>query len=325
MSGRIVAAVAARWDAFWYAEARPTALGLFRILFAYCLFREVATTRGRSVFAIAGGGYHLPYVDFVRPVPEWAYGALHDLQYVFIVLLGLGLLTRLSCGALLALQSYVFFADQLNFRNHPYFFLLVLLLLALSPAGEALALGPLVRAWRKGRPRAVALLGPVRPLTMQRLIQVQLCLVYVFAGLHKLRPAYLDGSVLHRILLEYVPIRTSGRFLAEWITREDLIALFQTGWIFTWLAWMTVILELLLPLALWFRRTRWPAALVGTAFHLSIAFLMDIHVFSYAVIASYLLFLDFDRRSLEVERLVSWASRNLEPQRLGLPAGRAPH
>ena len=305
--------LAVHWTNFWHAEASPLALGLFRILFAYCLFREVRTTRYRSVFAIAGDGYHLPYVDFIQPVPEWIYGAIHDLQYPLIVLLGIGLYTRFSCAALLVLQSYIFFADQLNFRNHPYFFLLVLLLLLLSPAGEALALQPLLRALRQGRSVLAAFLGPARPLTMQRLIQVQVCLAYGFAGLHKLRPAFLEGPVLHRILAEHLPTKTSGDFLVRFLTQEDMIAFFQTGWVFAALAWATAALELSLPVAIWFRCTRWPAIVCGTFFHLSIAFVMEIHVFSYAMIGSYLLFLQPDALS----RVASRLSRRLEALRLG--------
>lgn len=298
-----------RWNAWWHGEVSPLALGSFRILFAWCLWNEVSTTFSRSVFAIEGGGFHLPYVRWIGPMPEWLYGSVHDIQFVFIALLGIGLFARTSCIALLLLQGWVFFADQLNFRNHPYFFLLVLLLLAFSPAGQALAVGPLIRARREGRSLRAALLGRPRPATIQRLLQVQVCLVYLFAGLHKMRPAFLEGEVLHRILWQDLPTGDSGELLSHFVTSEQLAVLFRTGWVFQALAWTTVALELLLPIALWFGRTRPVAVVAGVTFHLSIAFVMNIHVFSYGVIATYLLFLEprtlegiFDRVASRVRR-----------------------
>ena len=53
---------------------------------------------------------------------------IHIAEIPLIILMGLGLFTRGAIGGLLVLQSYIFFADQLNFRNHPYFFLLVLVI-----------------------------------------------------------------------------------------------------------------------------------------------------------------------------------------------------
>ncbi len=57
-------------------------------------------------------------------------------------------------------------------------------------------------------------------------------------------------------------------------------------------SFLTVAVELSLPFTQWSRRTRPLAMAAGIPFHLSIAFLMGIQVFSYTVIASYLLFLD---------------------------------
>ena len=65
-----------------------------------------------------------------------------------------------------------------------------------------------------------------------------------------------------------------------------------------------VVIELALAGMLWFRRTRGVAIVVGTGFHLSIAFIMNIHVFSYAMIASYLLFLEPDTVPGALRRLV---------------------
>ncbi len=55
---------------------------------------------------------------------------------------------------------------------------------------------------------------------------------------------------------------------------------------------ITVVFELGLPLALWFRKTRPIALTLGIGFHLGIFLGMDILVFSLATIGTYLHFLD---------------------------------
>ena len=281
------------WDGFWFAEGSSLALGLFRILFAGCLWRLVSSTRSKSVFAIEGG-FHLPYLEWIPLVSEPSFQWIHTLQYPLILLFGLGLLTRPAGTLLLVLQGYVFFADQLNFRNHPYFFLLVLLLLVLSPCDDALSVRSLVRAWRNGRPWSSALLGSVQPLSFQRLIQTQLAILYLYSGLHKLSAGFLSGYVLSHQMQKTLVSEVQG-WLGNALTPDgaERIATFAadpSNWIAPAIA--TALLELSLPFLLFWRRTRTGAMLAGIPFHLGIALLMNIWTFSLAVIATYLLFLD---------------------------------
>jgi hypothetical protein len=271
-----------RWSGFWFGAGSPTALGVFRALFALCLVFEVETGLTMNVFALPGG-YHLPYASFVPAVPEAAYRALHLGQLPFIALLAMGLFARTSCAVLLAMQGWLFFVDRLEFRNHPWFFLLVLLLLALSPCGKGFSL----RGWRPGAPvRAV-------PLTAQRLIQVQVSLVYLFAGLHKLDASFLGGHVLSHHLSAGLGSGLSGRVLrstfgeptlASWIAAlsepDRLVALSVAS----------LGLELFLAFALWFRSVQPVAIAAGVAFHLGIGFTMNVFAFSLAMMASYVLF-----------------------------------
>jgi len=98
----------AAWQTFWYSQGNTFSLGLFRILFAICLYLEISTTAWWSVFAIEGG-FHLPYVQFIQPVTAETFGWMLNLQFPFILLLALGLFTRLSCSALLLLQDGDYF------------------------------------------------------------------------------------------------------------------------------------------------------------------------------------------------------------------------
>lgn len=283
-----------RWNRFWYAEGSALNLGVFRALFAVCLAFELPVTRSMSVFAIEGG-FHLPYFSIIAPVPAEQYQLMHSLQYPFIALLGLGILPRVSAGVLFGLQGYIFLVDQLNFRNHPYFFLLLLLLLMFAPSGKAFSIPALFRGLFSGAPGKPSGSGPVAPLTIQRLMQVQISIVYLYAALHKLTPQYLGGQVLADLIGGSVAGGRLGHLLGGLLSPAALegfrAASAQPGfWVLP--AWITVILELILPLALWVPRWRIAAMLFGVFFHIAIGYTMRIEIFSAAMIASYVLFLD---------------------------------
>ncbi len=294
-----------RWNRFWQAQGYPLSLGIFRFLFALALLTEIETSRAKSLFAIEGG-FHFPYLSIIKPVPDYVYHALHNLQYPFAGLLALGLFPRLSAGTLLGLQGYIFFADRLNFRNHPYFFLLLLLLLTLSRhAGGSFSIPALLRG-RRTRDETIA------PLTIQRVIQVQVSIVYFFAALHKMTAWYLGGNVLAEfmtpsLLKVFTGAGSSGTLEAIRIAIGN-----PRFWVAP--AWITVLLELSLPVALWIPRVRPVAMILGIGFHLIIAFTMSIYVFSAAMISSYVLFLEPETLPRLVDR---W-----RPRLFGTPPSR---
>lgn len=284
-----------RWNGFWHGEGRTFYLACFRIFFAFCLWNEARVTMFKSVFAIEGG-FHLPYLSFLPHVSSSTYETLHTLQYPLILLLAIGLLARPACIGLLLTQGYIFFADQMNFRNHPYFFLLILVILAFAPLDDALSIRSVLRAVRRRLPIPQALLGSRRPLTAQRLIQTQVCIVYFYSGVHKLHPVFLRGDVLGDVLAPGMFTGLSGSLFgmlpAGW--HEGLQGFLVAPATLSAMAVGTALTELSLALLLWFRPTRKAAMIVGIVMHLSIGLLMDIRVFSFAMIASYLLFLDPD-------------------------------
>jgi hypothetical protein len=282
------------WERFWFRDASPLPLAVFRIAFALCLLREIEQSRRLHVFAIEGG-FHLPYAPFPMPVSPEVFHALHAVQYPLVALLLLGLFTRLAAGSLFAIQGFLFFADQLNFRNHPYFFWLVLGVLAWSPAGRALS----VDAWRRCRSWREAVRGSAGPVAAQRLLQLQLVIVYAYAVLHKLHPAYLDGRVLTFHFAQDLAVENLRALLGADMA-ERIRALTADPGSMVPLAVATLALEAGLPVFLWFRRTRVAAAIAGAIFHLGIAFTMNIWTFSFAMIASYVLFIWEPARSSKI-------------------------
>ena len=290
-----------RWERFWFEEGPATGLGAFRIVFGLCLLLELPVSYYHSAFAMDGPGFQLSYTSLIPHVSPGLYDALHLLQLPLIALLIVGAWTRSASAGLAILQGWLLFADPLGFRNHPYLFWLVLLLLAVSPAGRALGLDGRGAAGGARASRAV-----------QRLLQVQICLVYFIAGLHKLNPAFLGGEVLAHMIGLALPHSTLGgvtqavlgesayRVLEGWTARPELFAP---------LAWFTLLCEFGLPVALWLPRLRMPAMCLGAAFHAGIAVSTEIWSFSIAMIGSYLLFADPERWSDRLPRWLGGVSR----------------
>ncbi len=274
------------WEAFWFAEGPTTALGVFRILFGAVLLVEVDTNYAVQETALAGG-IHLPYADFIRPLSPDLYRWLHLLQVPAALMLMAGVFPRTGCALLLATEGWVFLVDQLHFRNHAYLMLLIAFLLMISPCGRSLALGPRLLGVRP---------HPVAPLTAQRLIQFQVCVMYVYAALNKLTPSFLSGGVLAVALGgEAVLSGLSGALLDRFASPEQAQALagfFASPERMVPAAWATFAAELLIPLGLWWRRTRPVAILVGLGFHAFIGVAMDIGTFGAIAVASYVLFLE---------------------------------
>ena len=297
------------WETFWCSEGNTFNLGLFRILFAISLYLEVSVTAWWSVFAIEGG-FHLPYVSFIQPVTRETFKWMLILQIPLILLLAMGLLTRLSGSALLLLQGYIFFADQMNFRNHPYFFLLLLFLLLFSPADDALSLKSIFRALKNRQPVITSLLGSQQPLTFQRLIQVQVCILYLYATFQKLNFGYLSGAVVEHYMSDEFLRGRVGKFLEAVLSESALFSLMDflhNGKTFVVISLLALILEFCLSLALWFQKPRPFAMILGIAFHIGLAVAMEVWSFSLAMIASYFLFLEPETL---VSRLRTFATRN---------------
>ena len=124
---------------------------------------------------------------------------------------------------------------------------------------------------------------------------MQICIAYLYAAFHKLNMGYLSGRVLDVHLINFTSPGRPGivfqaLFPEPFLTSMENFVLSEQTLIT--LSVLTVVFELGLPLALWFRKTRPIAIILGIGFHLGIFFGMDILIFSLAMIATYLLFLD---------------------------------
>jgi len=245
---------------------------------------------GAAALLRAPVSYHL-FDNVLRPgvlqarAYEWLPAVSRDWMAGYILLWAaaafsfmVGYRTRFSGGLLCALIAYHLAADQNFFASHVFFLLHVVLLLTIGNSGAVLS----VDWFRRGRLPGEVLAWPVH------LLKLQVSIIYFFAAVLKLNPGFISGDRLRDALK--VTETSSGM---DWV------------W---WLSAATIALEFYLSFALWSRRLRPTAILMGVGFHAAIPLSMGLYggliVFSTTIVGTYWAYLS--------TREIDWLHNRLE-------------
>lgn len=305
---------------YFFIEGSPLPLALFRVGFGLTLLYE-AHHNFRRIAYYTPETFHFPYTDAVTPLPldlarrvpaddlvsatlsqlAWpnTIELLFGWELVFAALVVVGLFTRVSLVGLLLTQGYAFLICQLNFRNHVYLMLLLGVLLLLAPCNRTLSLDAGLRAlWRKFTAKTDQKSPQDAshdrrawvPLVAQRMIGLQVCLVYFWATLHKLQPGFLSGYPMGKAVSRAIPRATPLQALLEPAQIQALSDLFANPKWQPLLAYLTVFTEGFLAIGLLFRSTRIAAIVLGLGLHVSILLSMDIRTFGAIMCAAYFCF-----------------------------------
>jgi predicted DCC family thiol-disulfide oxidoreductase YuxK len=228
----------------------------------------------------------VPAVLFQLAIASWL---------MALIGLAIGFQPRLAAGTLAAVLGFTLLADQQLYSNHLYLLLLVVILIRLSDAGAALSVG---HAQRRD-------MVPGWPLG---LVRAQVSIIYGFAALAKLNPAYLSGTVLGAYLRDTGPIPVPH----DWRGFQLLFGL----------SILSVLAEAFLAVALWLPYWRRTALVVGLALHVGIAVWLEptlqLITFGFLMLPLYLAFIDPRPRALAVvwddqcsfcQQWITWANR----------------
>jgi Vitamin K-dependent gamma-carboxylase len=219
------------WNAFWFTPADPTLLGLLRICAGLMLvythavwglalddfFGPTSWLSPSLVRTIETGQYMYSFWFWIPSQGMWPAYALSMLIFVFFTL---GLWTRVtSVLALFTAISYahrvpaaLFGLDQIN--------IMLTLYLAIGPSGQTLSLDRWLIWRRLGESTPPALPSAGANLAL-RLIQVHMCVIYLFAGLSKLQgPSWWSGEAMWRAFanLEYQSLDMTWLAWHPWLT-----------------------------------------------------------------------------------------------------------
>jgi hypothetical protein len=212
----VTRALAAEWNAFWFSPADPTLLGVLRVLSGLMLLYTHAVWGlaledffGPSSWLSAGLVHALQNDQFAYSfwwwVPaKWMWQA-YGVSMLILALYTIGLWTRVtSLLALITTISYVhrvpaalFGLDQIN--------VMLTLYLSIGPSGQTLSADRWL-AWRRAATPPPYPAPSAQANLAQRMIQIHMCVIYMFAGIAKLQgPAWWNGEAMWRAFanLEY--------------------------------------------------------------------------------------------------------------------------
>jgi vitamin K-dependent gamma-carboxylase len=230
---------------------------------------------------------HVPYCGFDW-LPALAPGPLR-LVAAALVALGLAMAAgyryRVSAPLTAATAAYLFFLDSGFYQSTTYLAVLLLTLLACSPAGDAFSLDARARPRAPHDPRDARAPHDTRDTrAIRSLFQFQVGVVYFFSGLAKLNADWLSGRTLVT-MHDYALARSLGDGTAR---HAILIAA----------SWIGMAFDLGIVFFLLWRRTRRLAFAALLAFHLHNALTMRLGAVPWLVLVASTVYLppDWPRR-----------------------------
>jgi hypothetical protein len=283
------------WNHFWFesrSDSTLRSLGLFRICFGSVMLVFYLTRIPDLAFFYGEDGImplsHLSSLDFLAWHPTiftwladlWAIQLFHALFCLALLTLTLGLFTRASAIAVYFLQlmflnrnvSVMFGVDTIG----TFFFLY----LCFADSGARYSLDE-----KRGKgPRQHSALSHIA----WRLMQLQVCIIYAYSGLEKLKGSrWWDGSALWDVL----SIGNMQRWDLSFVAHFPILL---AGAVYVLLLW-----ELYFSALIWVPRLRLPMLAFGVFLHIGIFVFMNLPSFGFMMMAMYVLFL----KGEEVERM----------------------
>jgi hypothetical protein len=290
----------ADWDRFWFTPVDPATLSLIRVLAgAMLLYTHAVWTINLEDFFTADGWLMPDAVSaFHRGMYSWSYFWLiktptqlwiaHIAALVVFTMLTLGIFTRIVAPlAAIATLSYIqrvpgalFGLDQIN--------ALLALYLCIGPSGARYS----VDAWLKKRRAGEG--SQVEPSTTAniaiRLIQLHMCIIYLFAGTSKLMGlAWWNGIAMWFALGNYEYQSLDMTWLANWPLMISL------------LSHVTIVWETFYCVLIWSKRWRPVMLLLAIPLHMGIAVCLGMVTFGLVMLIGNLAFVspNLIRRLLE--------------------------
>jgi hypothetical protein len=279
------------WNSFWFIEGPPHALAIFRILFsAFWLVIWLSWLPHVSLYFSRNGMYFPAFPDPGKNVSGfqtlvgWITRSPSIGQAWLLYGIGAALLSFIMVGFFTRLALIAFFL-VLNYHYYVYLhmhgtsfdrlLLLVLILMILSPCGAVLSLDAHI-ARRKSSSKTIY------NLWTQRMICVQIAIIYLATGIHKIiTPAWTSGKDLAAAF--YGDYATHAGF---WIAKMNI-----PHGVYNLLTVLIIFFELSLSFLLFSRRWQNWAFVFGSIFHILNCIFLWIPQFL-VVICCYILFLD---------------------------------
>jgi hypothetical protein len=285
-----VSSLRASLDEFFFKPVSAYPAAVYRILFGLCACATFLLIHGdwlnwfgprgwitAETIRNAETGFRLNLFAMVPQTDGWV-EALFWLFFVAAVTLTLGLGTRVSSVIVFLGLNSMNQRMPLIFHGGDIFLRSVGFFLIFASTGAVLSLDSVIGSRRQTASPCSSLISPW-PL---RLIQIQLAVMYFASFCWKAKGnTWWNGTALYYAL----HLREVRQFPVPHFIYQPL--LLRLG------SWSVLAFELLFPLLIWFRPFRKPVLVAGVVFHLCLEYCLNVPMFQWDVLASYVLFLDF--------------------------------
>jgi hypothetical protein len=269
------------WDKFFFEERPTEGIAVFRIIwmgliFLYYLFDL------NNIEDFYGPGALISLQTVREQFPYFHANIFHlfngsyEFTYTLIIIYGITLLfsivgfyTRASLVVALICMTSLHQRNIWLLSSSEVLMRTITILLIFSPCGHSLSidaiLGKYYPTFNKKREW---------PVWVLRLIQIQICVVYVWTVWHKIKgDTWFDGTAV------YYATRL------ESMTNWPLPFVMNSIPLLKLATWGTLFVELALGILVWFKEFRKPVIIAGIIFHVGIEYLMSIPFFELYMIA----------------------------------------
>jgi Vitamin K-dependent gamma-carboxylase len=283
------------WNRFFFAKQSPVPIALFRIVYGLLIVATLVLLRpdwlawygphswiSLQTMQTVEPGTRINLFTIIPQTDSW----INAFFWFFLgsaILLTAGLLTRLNSVIVFLCLTSIHQRNLYITHGGDTFLRLAGFFLMFAPAGAALSFDRLLRIWRTRRkcgPEQNVVSQPQRPWA-QRMIQIQLSLLYFAAFCHKIKsPVWRNGTALY-----YVYHLDSLRRFAvpAWLLGATTLK---------WAGWSAIALEFALGVLIWVKDLRYILLAMGVLFHLALEYSLNISLFQWDVLSGYILFID---------------------------------
>jgi hypothetical protein len=276
---------------FFFKPVSPYPVAIFRILFGLCVCSTLLLLHSDwlnwfgihswiSIRTIhqAETGFRLNLFAFFPNTDEWIEG-IYWLLLTASVTFTLGFGTRLSSIIVFLGLNSINQRMPLMLHGGDAFLRSASFFMMFASAGTVISIDMWIKLSPKPLSGHATSLVPPWPM---RLIQCQLAIIYLASFWWKAKGhTWWDGTALFYVL-----------HLRE-VRQFPVSQLFYNVWILRLGSWTVMTFELLFPVLVWLKRFRTPVLIAGLLFHLSLEYTLNIPMFQWEMLSSYVLFLDF--------------------------------
>lgn len=274
----------------WLAQPVDAApLALFRFLFGTTIFLFVIS-RFRSwheYYTSSPFYFHYEITPFIRPCGKIGMFLILATNAIALLFFALGLLYPISAAIAFLTYTYIFLCDKSCYVNHFYLTALLLFLFCFTGGDRALSLDHVLFQTEEG----------TIPYWNILIFQLQIAIVYTYAGLNKINRDWLVcGQSLRSVMTTFEGTTSlKGWSIHHYCFNETIAASlkkwFRSDRVITAACWYSMFLDLTIIWMLLIPATHWFSVPLYLTFTFFNQWFFNISTFPYINYAALLLFL----------------------------------